>query len=207
MLFWLGSRQDRSCVCAATTPTPRTTKTKSNPRRLLRSLPQSNQPCFVGRFGCPSARARCEDVGVCALGIQSSVSRKYKCSLSSVRPVASHESDEPRRSNTPGSFLGKRSQHPRQSHLIGEGGDRLASSRLATRSVSEAAIGIPLLFLCPAEPPYLLPSRVVLPGGVWWCGVVRLTTPGNRRSGVFCWGPQKGGYPIRNVLSRHIQGP
>ena len=63
---------------------------------------------------------------------------------------------------------------------------RLATSRPAALSVPEGAIGIPLLFLCPAEPPYLLPSRVVLPGGVWRCGVVRLTTPGNRHPGVFC---------------------
>ena len=125
---------------------PRTTKTKSNPRRHPRSLPQNNQPCFVGRFGCPSARARCEDLGVCALGIQSSVSRKHKCLLGGVRPVASHESDEPRRSNTPGSFLGKRSRHPRQSLLIGESRHRCALSSPAALSVSEGAIGIPLLF-------------------------------------------------------------
>ena len=125
---------------------PRTTRTKSNPRRHPRKLPQSNQPCSVGRFGCPSARARREDLGVCALGIQSSVSRKHKCLLSGVRPVASHESDEPRRSNTPGLFLGKRSPHPRQSPLIGEGGGRLASSRPAALSVPEGAIGIPLHF-------------------------------------------------------------
>ena len=75
-----------------------------------------------------------------------SANRKHKYSVGGVRPVVSHESEEPRRSNTPGSFLGKRSQHPRQSCLIGLGGGRLASSRPATRSVSEAAIGIPLLF-------------------------------------------------------------
>ena len=82
-----------------------------------------------------------------------------------VRPVASHESDEPGRSNTPGSFLGKRSLQPAQSHFIGDGGGRLVSARPAARSVSEAAIGIPLLFLCPEEPPYLLPSQVLVPGG------------------------------------------
>ena len=164
LLSWLVRKQDRSCVCAVTTPMPRTTKTKSNPRRHPRSLPQNNQPCFVGRFGCPSARAKCEDLGVCALGIQSSVSRKHKCLLSGVRPVVSHESEEPRRSNTPGSFLGKRSRHPQQSHLIGDGGGRLASSRLAALSVPKGAIGVPLLFLCPAELPYLLPSQVAFPG-------------------------------------------
>ena len=78
--------------------------------------------------------------------LKRSATRKHKCLLGGVRPVVSHESEEPRRSNTPGSFLGKRSQHPQQSCLIGLGGVRLASSRLATRSVSEAAIGIPLLF-------------------------------------------------------------
>ena len=62
----------------------------------------------------------------------------------------------------------------------------MASSRPAALSVPEGAIGIPLLFLCLAEPPYLLPSRSPLPGGVCRCGVVRLTTPGNRRPGVFC---------------------
>ena len=97
--------------------------------------------------------------------LKRSATRKHKCLLGGVRPVVSHESEEPRRSNTPGSFLGKRSQHPQQSCLIGLGGVRLASSRLATRSVSEAAIGIPLLFLCPEEPPYLLPSQVLVPGG------------------------------------------
>ena len=60
--------------------------------------------------------------------------------------VASHESEEPRRSNTPGSFLGKRSPCPRQYRFIVEGGGRLASSRPAALSVSEGAIGIPLLF-------------------------------------------------------------
>ena len=78
--------------------------------------------------------------------IQSSVSRKHKCLAGSVRPVVSHESEEPRRSNTPGSFLGKRSQHPRFPLRIGDGGFRLASSRLVTRSVSEGPIGIPVLF-------------------------------------------------------------
>ena len=34
-----------------------------------------------------------------------SATRKQKCLSKGVRPVASHESDEPRRSNTPGSFL------------------------------------------------------------------------------------------------------
>ena len=86
---------------------------------------------------------------LCSHLIQSSASRKHKCLLGGVRPVASHESEEPRRSNTPGSFLGKRSLHPQQSCLIGEGGGRLASSRQAALSVSEGAIGIPLLFLCP----------------------------------------------------------
>ena len=81
-------------------------------------------------------------------GLSRSAIRKHKCLLGGVRPVASHESDEPRRSNTPGSFLGKRSRHPRQSLLIGEGGGRLATSRPAALSVSEGAIGIPLLFLC-----------------------------------------------------------
>ena len=79
--------------------------------------------------------------------------------------VASHESEEPRRSNTPGSFLGKRSPCPRQYRFIVEGGGRLASSRPAALSVSEGAIGIPLLFLCLAELPYLLPSQVAVPGG------------------------------------------
>ena len=148
LLSWLVRKQDRSCVCAVTTPMPRTTKTKSNPRRHPRSLPQNNQPCFVGRFGCPSARARCKDLGICALGIQSSAIRKHKCLVGGVRPVVSHESEEPRRSSTPGSFLGKRSQHPRFPLPIGDGGFRLASSRLATRSVSEGPIGIPVLFLC-----------------------------------------------------------
>jgi len=106
LLSWLVRKQDRSCVCAVTTPMPRTTKTKSNPRRHPRSLPQNNQPCFVGRFGCPSARARCKDLGICALGIQSSATRKHKCLVGGVRPVVSHESEEPRRSNTPGFFLG-----------------------------------------------------------------------------------------------------
>ena len=114
-----------------------------------------------------------------------SATRKHKCLLGGVRPVVSHESEEPRGSNTPGYFLGKRSRHPRQSPLIGEGGLRLASSRPAALSVSEGPIGIPVLFLYPVEPPYLLPSRSPLPGGVWRCGVVRLTTPGNRRLGVF----------------------
>ena len=77
-----------------------------------------------------------------------SANRKHKYSTGGVRPVVSHESEEPRRSNTPGSFLGKRSQHPRQSPLVGEGDRRLASSRPAALSVSEGAIGIPLLFLC-----------------------------------------------------------
>ena len=63
----------------------------------------------------------------------------------------SHESEELRRSSTPGSFLGKRSPHPQQFRLIGEGGGRLASSRPAALSVSEGAIGIPLLFLCPCD--------------------------------------------------------
>ena len=79
----------------------------------------------------------------------SSASRKHKYPAGGVRPVLSHESEEPRRASTPGSFLGKSSRHPRQSHLIGEGGDRLATSRPAALSVSEGAIGIPLLFLCP----------------------------------------------------------
>ena len=83
--------------------------------------------------------------------IQSSVSRKHKCLVGSVRPVVSHESEEPRRSNTPGSFLGKRSRHPQRSHLIGDGGGRLATSRPAALSVSKGAIGIPLLFLCPCD--------------------------------------------------------
>ena len=83
--------------------------------------------------------------------IQSSVSRKHKCLLGGVRPVVSHESEEPRRSNTPGSFLGKRSRHPRRSSLIGQGDRRLAPSRPAALSVSEGAIGIPLLFLCPSD--------------------------------------------------------
>ena len=116
----------------------------------------------------------------------SSANRKHKYSAGGVRPVVSHESEEPRRSNTPGSFLGKRSRHPRQLRLIGDGGGRLATSRPAALSVTEGPIGIPVLFLCPVEPPYLLPSRSPLPGGVWICGVVRLTTPGNRRLGVFC---------------------
>ena len=68
-----------------------------------------------------------------------------------VRPVASHESDEPGRSNTPGSFLGKRSLQPAQSHFIGDGGGRLVSARPAARSVSEAAIGVLFLFLCLAD--------------------------------------------------------
>ena len=63
-----------------------------------------------------------------------------------VRPVAAHESDEPRRSNTPGSFLGKRSPCPQQTRLVSEGGGRLALSRPAALSVPEGAIGIPLLF-------------------------------------------------------------
>ena len=54
----------------------------------------------------PSARARCKDLGICALGIQSSATRKHKCLVGGVRPVVSHESEEPRRSNTPGFFLG-----------------------------------------------------------------------------------------------------
>ena len=62
---------------------------------------------------------------------------------------SSHESDEPRRSSTPGSFLGKRSQRPQQSRLIGEGVGRLAFSRPAALSVSEGPIGMPVLFLCP----------------------------------------------------------
>ena len=56
-----------------------------------------------------------------------SATRKHKCLLGGVRPVVSHESEEPRRSNTPGSFLGKRSPHPQQSRLIGEGGGRKAT--------------------------------------------------------------------------------
>ncbi len=75
-----------------------------------------------------------------------SVTRKHKCLIGGVRPVVPHESEEPRRSNTPGSFLGKCSRHPRQSTLIGEGGCRLASSRPAALSVSEGPIGIPVLF-------------------------------------------------------------
>ena len=54
----------------------------------------------------PSARARCKDLGICAHGIQSSATRKHKCLVGGVRPVVSHESEEPRRSNTPGFFLG-----------------------------------------------------------------------------------------------------
>ena len=77
----------------------------------------------------------------------SSANRKHKYSVGGVRPVVSHESEEPRRSNTPGSFLGKRSRHPQRCHLIGDGGGRLASSRPAALSVSKGAIGIPLL-LC-----------------------------------------------------------
>lgn len=76
----------------------------------------------------------------------SSATRKHKCLLGGVRPVESHESEEPRGANNPGSFLGKRSRHPRQSLLIDEGDSRLASSRPAALSVSEGAIGIPLLF-------------------------------------------------------------
>ena len=79
---------------------------------------------------------------------KSSANRKRKYSSGGVRQVASHESEEPRRSNTSGSFLGKRSRHPRQYPLIGEGGRRLASSRPAALSVSEGPIGIPVLFLC-----------------------------------------------------------
>ena len=87
-------------------------------------------------------------MGCCCGCLRSSANHKHKYSLGSVISVASHESEEPRRSNTPGSFLGKRSRHPRQSHLIGEGGGRLASSRPAALSVSEGAIGIPLLLFC-----------------------------------------------------------
>ena len=75
-----------------------------------------------------------------------SATRKHKCLLSGARTFVSHESEEPRRSNTPGSFLRKRSRHPRQSLLVGDGGHRWASSRPAALSVSEGAIGIPLLF-------------------------------------------------------------
>ena len=66
----------------------------------------------------------------------SSANRKHNYSAGGVRTVSSHESEEPMRSNTPGSFLGKRSPCPRQSCLIGEGGGRLASSRPAAHSVS-----------------------------------------------------------------------
>ena len=41
-------------------------------------------------------------------GLRHSVNRKHKYLTGSVRPVVSHESEEPRRSNTPGSFLGSR---------------------------------------------------------------------------------------------------
>ena len=51
-----------------------------------------------------------------------------------------------RRSSTPGSLLGKRSRHPGQSRLMGDGGARLASCRPAALSVSEGPIGIPVLF-------------------------------------------------------------
>ena len=81
--------------------------------------------------------------------VQSSVSLKCKCLLGGVRPVASHESDEPRRSSTPGFFLGKRSRYPQFPLRVGESGYRLAPLCPAALSVSEGAIGIPLLFLCP----------------------------------------------------------
>ena len=38
--------------------------------------------------------------------LKRSATRKHKCLLGGVRPVVSHESEEPRRSNTPGFFLG-----------------------------------------------------------------------------------------------------
>ena len=84
--------------------------------------------------------------GRCCWHLRRSANRKHKYSVGGVRPVVSHESEEPRRSNTPGSFLGKHSRHPRQSPLIGEGGRRSASSRPAALSVSEGPLGIPVLF-------------------------------------------------------------
>ena len=94
--------------------------------------------------GMETSQGTC--LGRCCWRLRRSANRKHKYSTGGVRPVVSHESEEPRRSNTPGSFLGKRSRHPQQSHLIGDGGGRLASSRLAALSVPKGAIEIPLLF-------------------------------------------------------------
>ena len=120
----------------------------------LRLLPKYTHKVFInscGRFCCflQVFQHGSRTSSVVSTGLpSSSANRKHKYSVGGVRPVVSHESDEPRRSNTPGSFLGKRSRHPRQSPLIGEGGRRLASSRPAALSVSEGPIGIPVLFLC-----------------------------------------------------------
>ena len=65
-----------------------------------------------------------------------------------VRSVVSHECGFPGARTLLGLVLEIAHSNPQQSTLVGDGGVHLASSRRATHSVPEGAIGIQLLYVC-----------------------------------------------------------
>ena len=77
-----------------------------------------------------------------------SATRKYKCLWTLLELLHRMRARTPGGRTLLGLFLEIAHSNRQQSRLIGEGSDRLASSRRATHSVPEGAIGIPLLFLC-----------------------------------------------------------
>ena len=94
--------------------------------------------------------------------LKRSATRKHKCLLGSVRPVVSHESENPGGQTLLG-LSWKTLTAPTATHLIGDGGGRWVVLPKVL-SVPKGATGIPLLFLCPAELPLFAPSQVAFPG-------------------------------------------
>ena len=101
-------------------------------------------------------------------GLQNgSATRKHKCLLVVLNRLYRMRARTPGGRTLLGLFLEIAHSNPHQSRLIGEGGDRLASSRRATHSVPEGAIGIPLLFLCPEDLCMAVIPSAMCPQGIF----------------------------------------
>ena len=92
-----------------------------------------------------------------------SATRKHKCLITALELFYRMRARTPGGRTLLGLFFEIAHSTPQQSRLIGEGSDRLASSRRATLSVPEGAIVIPLLFLWLSSNPTGRASASVVP--------------------------------------------